>query len=115
MPLNLSRTLLTLALALAAALACVQLHTPLPWMIGPLVVTAVLSMLGVPTYSYTPLRNMGQWVIAAALGLYFTPTVVALVLGLWWAMLLNALWALALGVAFGAWLFYEPALSECSP
>jgi membrane AbrB-like protein len=104
MPSNLSRTLLTLALALVAALTCVQLHTPLPWMIGPLVTTAVLSALGLPTYSYTPLRNTGQWVIAAALGLYFTPPVVALVLGLWWAMLLNALWALALGVAFGAWL-----------
>lgn len=104
MPLNFLRTAFTLLLALAAAALCVQLRTPLPWMIGPLVITAVLSMLGAPTYSYTPLRNAGQWVIAAALGLYFTPTVVAVVLGLWWAMLLNALWALALGVAFGAWL-----------
>ncbi len=104
MPLIAARTLLTLLLALAAALACVQLRTPLPWMIGPLVVTAVLSMLGAPTYSYTPLRNMGQWVIGAALGLYFTPQVVVLVMGLWWAIALNVLWALALGAAFGAWL-----------
>jgi membrane AbrB-like protein len=104
MPVNLARTLLTLLLALAAAALCVQLRTPLPWMIGPLIATAALSMLGTPTYSATPLRNMGQWVIGAALGLYFTPQVVALVLGLWWAMLLNVLWALALGVAFGAWL-----------
>jgi hypothetical protein len=104
MPLNTTRTLLTLLLAWAAALACVQLRTPLPWMIGPLLATAVLSTLGAPTHSHTPLRNAGQWVIGAALGLYFTPQVVALVLGLWWAMLLNVLWALAVGVAFGAWL-----------
>jgi len=104
MPLNTTRTLLTLLLALLAAALCVQLRTPLPWMIGPLLATAVLSMLGAPTYSYTPLRNIGQWVIGAALGLYFTPQVVQLVAGLWWAMALNLVWALALGAAFGAWL-----------
>ena len=98
------RCLLTLLLALGAAFACVQLKTPLPWMIGPLVVTSVLSMLGAPTSSYTPFRNAGQWVIGAALGLYFTPQVVALVAGLWWAIALNIVWALALGLAFGAWL-----------
>ena len=101
----LTRTILTLLMALFAALVCLQLRTPLPWMIGPLLATAVLSTLGAPTYSYTPLRNAGQWVIGAALGLYFTPQVVALVLGLWWAIALNVVWALALGVAFGAWLY----------
>ena len=117
MPLNLARTLWTLLLALAAAALCVQLRTPLPWMIGPLIATAVLSMLGTPTYSATPLRNMGQWVIGAALGLYFTPQVVALVLGLWWAIVLNAIWALALGAAFGAWLHrvhYGPGVFHIS-
>ena len=104
MPLNLARTVLTLLMALASAALCVQLRTPLPWMIGPLVATAALSTLGAPTASHTPLRNAGQWVIGAALGLYFTPPVVALVASLWWAMALNVLWALALGVAFGMWL-----------
>ena len=104
MPLNFTRNVLTLLLGLLAALSCVQLSTPLPWMIGPLVATAVLSMLGAPTSSYTPLRNAGQWVIGAALGLYFTPQVVALVTTLWWAIALNIVWALALGLAFGAWL-----------
>ena len=91
--------------SVAAAWACVLLRTPLPWMIGPLVAIGVLSMLGAPTHSYTPLRNMGQWVIGTALGLYFTPQVVALVLGVWWAIALNIVWALALGFGFGAWLY----------
>ena len=73
-------------------------------MIGPLLATAVLSMLGGPAESWSPLRNTGQWIIGGALGLYFTPQVVALVAGLWWAIALNIVWALALGLAFGAWL-----------
>ncbi len=100
-----ARIAFTLIVAVAAAALCVQWRTPLPWMIGPLVAISVLSMLGAPTGSYTPLRNVGQWVIGTALGLYFTPPVVALVLGLWWAMALNVVWALALGVAFGSWLY----------
>jgi uncharacterized protein len=99
------RVLATLLLAWAAAALCVLLHTPLPWMIGPLTVTAGASMLGAPTASWTPLRNAGQWIIGCALGLYFTPQVVALVASLWWAVALNIVWALALGLVFGEWLY----------
>jgi membrane AbrB-like protein len=94
----------TLLLALAAALACVWLRTPLPWMVGPLLGTAVASILGLPTRSWAPLRNGGQWTIGAALGLYFTPQVTGLVASLWWAIVLAIAWALALGWGFGAWL-----------
>jgi hypothetical protein len=55
------------------------------------------------------LRNAGQWVIGAVLGLYFTPQVGALVLGLWWAIVLAVLWALALGALLGAWLQHRHA------
>ncbi|RYX96787.1 MAG: AbrB family transcriptional regulator [Comamonadaceae bacterium] len=99
------RVAFTLVLALAAACLCVWLRTPLPWMIGPLLATAFASMLGGPTASWTPLRNIGQWTIGCALGLYFTPQVVALVAGLWWAILLGIFWALGLGVAVGKWLY----------
>ncbi len=100
-----TRVVCTLLLAWAAAGLCLALRTPLPWMIGPLVATALVSILGGQTASWTPLRNAGQWVIGAALGLYFTPQVVALVLGLWWAIGLNIVWALALGLVFGEWLY----------
>lgn len=106
MPLSLLfRVLATLVLALAAAVACVALHTPLPWMIGPLLVTSVVSIAGGPTQSWGALRNAGQWIIGAALGLYFTPQVVALIGGLWWAIALGVAWALFLGWLFGAWLY----------
>ncbi|MGI9217873.1 MAG: AbrB family transcriptional regulator [Hydrogenophaga sp.] len=98
------RVLLTLLLALAAAELCVWLHTPIPWMIGPLLATSLVSVFGAPTASWIPARNTGQWVIGCALGLYFTPAVGALVVGLWWAIALGIAWALALGLGFGAWL-----------
>jgi len=103
-PVSWSRVLLTLLLALAAAWLCVWLRTPIPWMIGPLLATSLVSVLGAPTESWTPLRNTGQWVIGTALGLYFTPAVGALVASLWWAIALGIAWALMLGLAFGAWL-----------
>jgi membrane AbrB-like protein len=99
-----ARVALTLLLALAAALLCRWLRTPLPWMIGPLLVTAVASALGQPTRSFGPFRNAGQSIIGMALGLYFTPQVTALVASLWWAIALAIAWALGLGWAFGRWL-----------
>lgn len=98
------RTGMTLLLALLAALLCVRWRTPLPWMIGPLLATAALAMLDGPAQSAVPLRNAGQWIIGTALGLYFTPHVVQLVLGLWWAVALGVLWALVLAWAFQAFL-----------
>jgi uncharacterized protein len=98
------RTAGTLALAVAAALLCAWLRTPLPWMIGPLLATSIASVLGAPTRSWPPLRNAAQWLIATALGLYFTPQVTGLVAGLWWAIVLAVAWALALGWTMGRWL-----------
>ena len=103
-PASWTRTALTLLLACAAAQLCVWLGTPIPWMIGPLVATSLVSVLGAPTESWIPLRNAGQWVIGTALGLYFTPAVGALVAGLWWGVALGIAWALALGLGFGAWM-----------
>lgn len=98
------RTGLTLLGTLLAAELCMALHTPIPWMLGPLLFTALASMAGLPTRSSGRLRNLGQATIGAALGLYFTPQVGALVLNLWWAIVLGIVWALAMGWAFGLWL-----------
>lgn len=95
------RAVATLLLALAAASLCAWLRAPLPWVLGPLVATALASLLGAPTQSITQLRNAGQWVIGSALGLYFTPQVTALIGQLWWAIVLGVAWALLLGWSFG--------------
>lgn len=95
------RTLGTLLLAWLAARAAVALGLPVPWMIGPLLATALATLAGAPTHSEAALRNAGQWPIGAALGLYFTPQVTRLVLSLWWAVALGIGWALLLGLGFG--------------
>jgi uncharacterized protein len=68
---------LTLALATAAGLAAQTVGLPLPWMIGPLFLLAGLCMAGLPLEAPPGGRHLGQWAIGTALGLYFTPAVVA--------------------------------------
>jgi membrane AbrB-like protein len=91
---------LTLLLALAAAQAAVWLHLPLPWMIGPLLATAVCGMAGLKLASSTRLRNAGLWMIGVALGLYFTPSVMAVLWPLAPALLVGIGWAFCIGYAF---------------
>lgn len=89
--------------ALAGALA-ERLALPLPWMIGPLLATALAGIAGLPVAASNRLRNAGQWAIGVALGLYFTPQAGALFLSLAPAIVLGALWALVLAWGFHRWL-----------
>ena len=90
----------TLSLAVVAALACERAHVPLPWMIGPLLATALASVLGAPVDTAAPLRNAGQWAIGTALGLYFTPEVLRTIVTLAPVLLAGIVWALVLGFFF---------------
>jgi len=94
------RLALTLALAWLAALAARWLRVPLPWMLGPLIATAACGIAGLPLRASNRLRNGGQWVIGIALGLYFTPAVLVLIVGLAPAIALGVVWALLLGQGF---------------
>lgn len=102
---EIARIALTLAVALAAALVFERLRAPLPWMIGPLLVTAAGGMAGARPVSSTGLRNIGLWLIGVALGLYFTPQVVALLPALAPALLAGILWAFVIGYAFYRFLW----------
>jgi len=53
------------------------LHTPIPWMIGPMIAVATLNLMGVRMYSVPYGRQIGQVILGSAASLYFTPTVVA--------------------------------------
>ena len=48
---------LTLLLGGCAAQACIFLHTPIPWMLGPMVATAAVSVAGLQPRSAIALRN----------------------------------------------------------
>jgi uncharacterized protein len=91
----------TLGLAALAGWGCSVLGTPLPWMIGPLLATAIGCMAGLPLAGSLVMRSAGHWAIGTALGLYFTPQVVGVVVGHAAAIVVGIAWALALGVAFG--------------
>ncbi len=94
------RIAFTLLVALLAALAAQALRMPLPWMLGPLFATAALGIAGAPLAASNRLRNVGQFVIGVALGLYFTPSVVGLIVRLAPAIVLGVAWALLLGHLF---------------
>ena len=100
------RIFCTIFIALIAALICVSLNTPLPWMIGPLIITAILSISGLSTLSWNPFRNSAQWIIGTALGLYFTPQVSTLVMSLWWMVAIIITWSLTVGYGYGLWLYW---------
>jgi len=90
-----------LALGAVAGYGCSLLHTPIPWMLGPLVSLALLRVLGVPIEAPPGARQIGQWVIGASLGLYFSPQVVRDVAGWWPLLVAGALFSIAAGYGGG--------------
>lgn len=98
--------LLALAVAWLAALLCSALNTPLPWLIGPLFATALLRLSGADLSCPSRVREAGQWAIGAALGLYFTAPVLAVLASYLGFIVLGILFALALGVCSG-WLLHR--------
>ena len=90
-----------LAVGAAAGYGCSRLHTPIPWMLGPLLSLALLRVLGVPIEAPPGARQIGQWVIGTSLGLYFSPQVVRDVAGWWPLLVAGALFAMASGYGGG--------------
>lgn len=66
-----------LLIAALAGYAAAALHLPLPWMLGPLFSIAFLRTAGLRLEAPPGGRQAGQWAIGSALGLYFTPVVLA--------------------------------------
>jgi membrane AbrB-like protein len=94
--------LAALVVALVGAGICVWIHAPLPWLIGPLVAVALASMLQARLAAPPAARQLGQWAIGVALGLYFSPEVMREVVRLAPWLLLAIVFAIMLG-ALGSW------------
>ncbi len=109
-PDELARLGATALIGLLAALLFSWLDTPLPWMLGPLLVIAALRMSGVLLWSPPWVRNLAHWVIGTALGVYFTPTVMSQMASLWLPILLGIVFALAMSLTF-AWLLHRTGMS----
>ncbi len=98
--------LLTLTVGLLAALLCESAGAPLPWMIGPLFSTAAARMAGVRLHTPVQVREAGQWAIGTALGLYFTPAVLKVLVSYLGFIVAGVLFALTLGALCG-WLLHK--------
>lgn len=92
------RILPALLLAMLAGSLAERLRVPLPWMIGPLFTIALLRMAGARLEGPPGGRQLGQWVIGTALGLYFTPQVLGQLSRHGLAIGLIALSAVAIGL-----------------
>ena len=74
---DLLRIGLTFLLAAAGGALASQLRIPLPWMLGPLFVCAALSLAGY-RLAFVPMgRELGQVAVGLAVGMRFTPAVLA--------------------------------------
>lgn len=97
------RSLAAIAVAMAGALVCVYLKTPLPWLIGPLIAVAAVSMANGKIAEPPFAREGGQWAIGVALGLYFSPDVVREIVRLSPWIALAVAFSIVLGW-LGGWL-----------
>lgn len=98
---RLNRSVAALALGGLAGWICSRVHTPIPWMLGPLCTIAILRIAGIDLPPFPGGRQAGQWVIGTSLALYFTPQVVREVAGLWPLLAAGALFAIFIGYASG--------------
>lgn len=73
-------------------------------MLGPLLATAACRVGGLDVEAPPGARETGQWIIGTALGLYFTPAVLAEVRDAWWLLASGAACSIAVGYASAALL-----------
>ncbi|THF64512.1 AbrB family transcriptional regulator [Pseudothauera nasutitermitis] len=101
---NAWRCLLGLCVALFGAALALWLDVPLPWLLGPLILTAATRLSGVASRCPSPVNRLGRWVIGVSLGLYFTPQVAASVAQHWALIVLGMTYALLLA-CIGSWAY----------
>ena len=108
---SLWRSLGAIAVAIIGALVCVYLRTPLPWLIGPLVAVAAVTMANGRIAEPPLAREGGQWAIGVALGLYFSPDVVREIVRLSPWIALAVAFSIVLGW-LGGWLLAKMVRSD---
>lgn len=95
-----------LCIALVGAGLAVWMGTPLPWLLGPLFLTAATRVAGMPTRCPAPFNKFGRWVIGLSLGLYFSAEVMQSLAQHWGLILAGILYAQVLAV-IGCWFYHR--------
>jgi membrane AbrB-like protein len=94
------RRLLTLAAAAAGGYAASRIGIPLPWVLGAMLGTALVMLLGIGAKQPVQGRRIAQITIGTALGLTFTQEVIREVASLGHWMLAGAAFSIALTMLF---------------
>ncbi len=103
---------LTFAVGLAGAGVFLLARLPLPWMLGPMVFTMVLSLFGVPLTLAQSVRAPMLVVLGVMIGASVTPDLVSHI-PQWWLPLLGVVLVLVAGTA--ANYLYFRRLVKCDP
>lgn len=89
--------LVGLAVAACGVVLAHVLNFPVPWLLGPLLCTAIARINEAPAESHPWIRRAGQWCIGTSVGLYFMPDVAMLLITHAPAILGCIVFALTLG------------------
>ncbi|AVL70030.1 hypothetical protein HMPREF3144_07090 [Oligella sp. HMSC05A10] len=92
--------------ALAGALIAVAVGTPIPWLLGSLIFTALFKINGAKIQSHVGFRKIGQWIVGIALGLHFTPATVEIIKSLSVYIIAGCLFAVLIAWV-GAFILYK--------
>jgi hypothetical protein len=81
-----------------------EIGLPLPWVLGPMFGVGFLSLTGIAGRQPIILRNTGQVSLGLALGLYFSPAVIAELSTMAGWMILGAVFSLCVGILFARFM-----------
>lgn len=107
-------TLAAYMLAFAVGYVAYVSHVPLAWLLGPMLVSASLSVAGIALRSNDHLRRLGQLCIGGGVGLYLTAPVVTQLAGWLPLMVAAALASVLISCFFGVVLSRCTGLDQAS-
>ena len=91
--------------ALAGSLIAAAIGTPIPWLLGSLILTAIFRINGANILCHVGIRKVGQWIIGISLGLHFVPETVEIIKNLLPYVIAGGFFALTIGLIGSAILY----------
>ncbi len=88
-----------LAIAFVGAWLAVWIKLPLPWLLGPLLITLLIGSFGISNPCHPRWRMTGQVIIGMVLGLYFSPALMNALSIYWMFIVFGILWSMVLSLA----------------
>lgn len=91
-----------LAIAFVGAWLAVWIKLPLPWLLGPLLITLLIGSFSISNPCHPRWRMTGQVIIGMVLGLYFSPALMNALSIYWMFIVFGILWSMMLSLALAS-------------